>query len=110
MLGGRRFKENSFAFSNAREEREEPEGEAARTARFLRSRGYSFDDVWLAHRFVTVGDAERRHELILFYVEMAAANGMTMDRLYVNDQPTEAWLALKPRLRARALEAFEILE
>jgi hypothetical protein len=111
QLGSHRFRSNSFAFSNAEGRATDPQAEGALTADFLTANGYAFADEWLASRFVTVPGAERKHDLILFYIEAAPLNGVTLKEIYdAAGEPTARWKKLGQELRARALRSFEVLD
>lgn len=107
-IAGHKFRHNTFAFSNAEAARAEPAAEAALTARFLRSKNYEFQDEWMMSRFLTVPDAERRNELILFYIENVADSGKRLSDLYSGDDETEVWVAISRDLTARSRKAFTI--
>ena len=106
-IGGHRFRPNTFAYSNAEGASEPNEGTL--TARFLAQRGYDVPDVWLASRFLTLGGEDRRSELILFYLEPAAA-GIGLADLYKGEEPTPAWQALRAPLAERSRQAFEVVD
>jgi hypothetical protein len=105
-LGGHRFRPNTFAYSNAAGAAEPDEGTL--TAQFLAQRGYEVPDVWMASRFVTLGGEDRKSELILFYLEPAAA-GTSLGDLYRGEEPTPAWQALRTSLQERSRQAFEVV-
>jgi hypothetical protein len=109
-LGGHRFRHNTFAFSMAENEKENPGAESAATAAFLRSKGYVFEDELIVSRFLTLGGPDRKHELILFYCENASTTGRALKDFYAGDDATEVFAAIAPGLEARSLEAFAILE
>lgn len=105
---GMPFRENKFAFSHAAAARENPEDEAALTARLLAARGYHIADEVMTWRFLTVPDAARKHELILFYMEPLAPSGVQLSDLYAGDEETPLWRTLAGQLKARAERAFEV--
>lgn len=110
MLSGHRFKHNTFAFSNREAQAENPQGEAALTAAFLREKGFTFEDEWMMSRYVNVPDAERRHELILFYIEAVSSTGKRVADFYAGDEETMLWQKLSKDLSARAMKNFEFLK
>ncbi len=109
-LSGHRFKQNTFAFSNAEALVKNPSGEAALTAAFLREKGFILEDELMASRYVTVPDSARRHELILFYVENASATGRRLQEFYQGGEKTVLWKNLSRELTLRASKNFEILK
>jgi hypothetical protein len=106
-LGGHRFRHNTYAYSNAASQADPNEGTLM--AAFLAQRGYEVPDVWLMSRFLTLGGEDRKSELILFYLEPAAA-GATLADLYRGEEPTPAWQALRGPLAERSRQAFTIGE
>lgn len=109
-LAGHRFKQNTFAFSNEEARFQNPGGEAALTAAFLREKGFMLEDELMASRFVTVPDSARRHELILFYIEHVSATNRRLQELYHDGEETVLWKNLSRELTLRARKNFEILK
>ena len=110
QLGGHRFKHNTFAFSNREAQTENPEGEAALTAAFLREKGIVYEDEWMMSRYVAVPDSARRHELILFYVENVSHSGRRLAEFYADEEETAVWKKISKDLAARAKKNFEIMK
>lgn len=109
-LNGHRFKQNTFAFSNAEARAENPSGEAALTAAFLLEKGFVLEDELMMSRYVTVPDSARRHELILFYIENAGSTGRRLQEFYRGDEETAIWKTVSKDLTARAFKNFEVLK
>ena len=65
QIGSLRFVQNAFAFAGARQPVASPRDEADRSNNFLLSRGFQMPGVWLVTRFVTVGNADRKSEMII---------------------------------------------
>lgn len=108
-LGGHRFRQNTFAFSNRKGGEENPASEGPLTVDFLTRNGYAVPDEMMASRFVTVPDPERKHELILFYMESIAGSGHRLEEFYQGDSRTPLWEELSQDLTKRSLESFRIL-
>lgn len=107
-MAGYRFRQNTYAYSNSEAERESPDAEAALTARFLRERGYKLEDELMMSRFLTVPDAERRNELILFYLENVSKTGKKIADFYAGDNETDVWREISVGLTARSRKAFAV--
>jgi hypothetical protein len=107
-LGGLKMRHNTFAFSTVDAIAREPQAEGALTAEFLVRSGYEVPDVWLSSRFVALGAADRRSEMIVFYMEPAQA-GVALSDLYRGEDPTPTWQALRGPLADRSRQAFEIV-
>lgn len=109
VVGGLRFRRNTFAFSHTSAIKENPAGEAALTVAFLAEHGYHIADEVMSVRYVTVPDDARKHELILFYIEPLEPAGTRLMELYSGDAETEIWRAIGTALVKRAEKAIAIL-
>lgn len=111
VIAGFRFRQNTWAYSNAMSAKENPAGEGPLTAAFLRAKGYELEDELMMSRFLMVPDKAKRNELILFYLENASPTGHTITSFYdEKDEPTPHWRELSVGLTERSRKAFEILE
>ena len=108
VVAGFPFRSNGYAFDMAESLRDNPSGEAAATNAFLTEQGLEAPRYWMMWRSLTVADPERRHELIIFYVEDAESDGLTVDDLYDGDQETSIWLDLMDRLKESASRSIEL--
>lgn len=109
-IGSHKFKQNTFAFSNQQSKQENPKNEGALTADFLTAKGYLLEDELMSSRFVTVPDAERKHELILFYIENIQDSGHRLKEFYEGDERTATWEQISKELTARSVKDFAILK
>lgn len=110
LFGAHKFRHNTFAYSSKESRRENPENEGVLTVDFLQKKGYSVEDELMASRFLTVPDEEKKHELILFYIENVSAANHALSEFYKDDEPTEVWKNISKDLTRRSLKAFEIRE
>lgn len=109
-LGGHRFRQNTYAYSNAEAAETNPSGEGVLMAAFLRDKGYGLEDELMMSRFVTVADEDKKHELILFYVENVSTTGHGLSELYgPSGNDTDVWKTISKGLTDRSLEHFEVL-
>lgn len=108
LMAGQKFRQNTYAFSNSVAERESPDAEAALTVKFLRARGFEIEDELMMSRFLTVPDAERKNELILFYLENASSSGKKIADFYSGDTETEVWQKISVGLTSRSRKAFKV--
>jgi hypothetical protein len=109
-LGGHKFRHGTYAYSNKEARRNDPKKEAALTADFLEKKGYVIDDEYMMSRFVTVPDAERKHELILFYLEAVSPTGHRLEEFYKDGEATPIWREISPGLTKRSHENFTVLK
>lgn len=105
-LGGHRWRHNIGWYSQRASREAQPRGEAAAMHRWLEREGYEVDDELLMSRFLTLGDEQRKSELILFYIENAGENGVTLAELDADESRMSAFAR---ELEERSLAAFRIL-
>ena len=108
-MGDYKWRQNTWGYSNEASARENPFNEGTLTADFLHSEGLELEDELVMSRFLMVPDDDRRHELILFYLENAGDLGIRIDELYTEAGPTKRWRELSVGLTERSRESFEIV-
>jgi hypothetical protein len=109
LMNGHKFRQNTWAYSNAASEMENPQNEGVLTARLLREKGYKIEDEFMMSRFVTVPDTERRNEMILYYLENVSTSGRRLSEFYIGDEETQVWREISKGLTGRSLKAFRIV-
>ncbi|MEZ5344673.1 MAG: hypothetical protein R2681_03860 [Pyrinomonadaceae bacterium] len=107
-LGGFKFRQNTYAYSNKTARTENPAGEGVLTEDFLKGSGYELEDELMMSRFVTVAGDDKKHELILYYLENVSETGAALKDLYKNDEPTDIWIEISKGLKARSLASFTV--
>lgn len=105
---GHKFRQNTYAFSNLSAVTENPTGEAALTQTFLKEKGFRLEDELMMSRFITVPDPEKKHELILFYIENITPTKQRLADFYTGDEETEVWRRISQDLTKRSLGAFKV--
>jgi hypothetical protein len=108
LIGGYRFRHNTFAFNVQEAIKENPTGESMLTQQFLENKEYKTPDEWMSSRFLTLGDESRKSELILFYLEPVASTGHRLAEFYNGEEPTRIWQNISKDLTARSRSAFRI--
>lgn len=104
-IGTHKFNHSTFVFTNAEAAKENPEGEAALTAEFLKKKGFEIPEGWIVSRFLTLGDESRKHELILFYQEDVQSTDRKIEELNSSEEILNSFA---PSLKDRALKAMQI--
>lgn len=107
-FGEHKFRQNTFAYSNTEARKENTKGEGVLTEDFLKEKGYLLEDELMMSRFLTVPDVEKKHELILFYLENVNQTNRNLADFYKGDEETEVWREISRNLTARSLKAFKI--
>ena len=109
-IGNHKFKQNTYAYSNSESIATNPEGEAALTFKFLREKGFAIEDELMMSRFVTVAGEDRKHELILYYLENVSESGHKLAEFYEENDETLIWQNISKYLTERSLQNFEVIE
>ena len=109
-MGNHKFRQNTYAFSNSESMIVNPEGEATLTFKFLKDKGFKVEDELMMSRFVTVAGEDKKHELILFYVENVSESGHRLEKFYKDDNETQIWRDISKYLTKRSLQNFKIIE
>jgi hypothetical protein len=105
-MGSLRFVQNTFAFPGTQQMVETPENEADHTNNFLLSQGFRIPAVWLVNRYVTIATADRKNEMIVFYME--GSDSVSLSDLYTGDEPTLLWQRLRAEVASRSSGTFTI--
>lgn len=108
QFGTHRFRQNTYAYSNAESRRSNPNGEGVLTEDFLKKRGYTLQDELMMSRFITVPDRAKKHELILYYLENVSRTRHSLAEFYKDDKATDVWQQISIGLKARSLKSFKI--
>jgi hypothetical protein len=104
-IGGHLWRMNAGAYSAAAMRRSNPGNEATAMHEALTALGYDVPDVQVMFRLVTLGNAERKHELILFYLEGTDDPKWLTKR---EDAPTD-WQERATEMERRALASFQVV-
>ncbi len=107
-LGDKSFVHNTWAFDNAASARDNPGLEAAATLNILTDKGYAIDGELIMSRFGAALGDDRRHELIIFYIEPVADHGWTLADFPDGDPLTEKYELFSNSLTKRSLVSFDI--
>jgi uncharacterized protein (TIGR02246 family) len=109
-LGAHDYQTNLGFFNFAQTIAANPGAEAEHTKTFLDQKGLKVDDDFLVARYARVVDAEKRHELILFYLENLRDLGFTRAELEQGGaRASEAQKAFND-FAARATQSFKIVD
>jgi len=110
ILSGHKFKPNTFTFSRRASMKKDPPDEGVLTDEFLSRKGYILEDEVMVSRAVNVPDVERKHELILFYMENISESGHALRDFYNGEERTVIWRELSRDLTRRFFESFTVLK
>ena len=108
-LGDAEYVHNTWAFDHASNARDNPGAESAKMLDFLEGRGLRLADELIMSRYMRVVGADRRNELIIFYMETLRLSGHTLGEFPEDGPPTEAYDVLSAAVSRRALRSFAIL-
>lgn len=107
-FGLHKFRHGFYAYSNREARRSNPRGEGVLTEDFLKKRGYELENELMMSRFVTVTGKEKKHELILYYLENVSSSVHNLSEFYEDDKPTQVWKHISKNLKERSLRAFKV--
>lgn len=109
-LGGVDYHHNMWAFDSDALIRQDPDTEPAHTRAFLASKGLAIDAEAVMSRFARIVGENRKHELILFYIEPLAGTGLRVRDFPDGDPTTPAQQQAAKRIEERSLRTFVLEE
>lgn len=109
QIGGRKYRHNTWFYNNRQLSLENPNNEGAKTLRFLEDKGYKLEDEFMMSRFVGLASEDRKHEIIIFYIEMMKGS---IDHSIESFEalPEEEQRKIEERLAERSRKSFIIME
>jgi hypothetical protein len=107
-FGSHKFRHNTWAYSNKSSRAENPNNEGVLTEDFLKKKGYILEDELMMSRFLTVPEEDKKHELILYYLENVSKTKQNIADFYKDDKENEVWKEISRGLKERSLKSFEI--
>lgn len=107
-LCGVDWQQNPYFFNNAENIRADPGAESDHTTRFLNANGLTVEDELMMSRFARIVDKEKRHEIILFYIENVSATGHTLEEISKDGDVRSKHQQIAENLVARSLQNFEL--
>ena len=69
-IGNNQYRHNTWFYNTGENARQNPQNGGAKTMQFLRERGFQVEDELMMSRFVGLASPDRRHEIILYHLEM----------------------------------------
>ena len=109
-LGAHDYQTDVGFFNFAQTIAANPGAEAEKTKAFLDQKGLKVDDDYLVAQYARIGDTEKRHELILFYLEKLRDLGLTRAELEPSGRlASEAEKAFND-FAARARQSFTVVD
>jgi hypothetical protein len=107
LIGGHKFRHNTWLYDARQSALERPLGEGARTLAFLGEKGLSVEPDFMMSRFVGLASEDRKNEIIIFYQEMLkGSTGYTSTDL--DTVPEHELAEIKQALEERARSSFTI--
>ncbi len=107
-LGGREFVHNTWALDHAANARENPGTEAVATLALMKQKGLQIDDALIMSRFVLALGADKRRELIVFYLEPISKSGRSLAEFPDGGALTSDFREFSDAVTARSIESFVI--
>jgi uncharacterized protein (TIGR02246 family) len=109
-LGDHDYQTNVGFFNFAQTIAANPGAEAEHTKAFLDRKGLKVEDDYLVARYARVVDTEKRHELILFYLEDLRDLGLTRAELEPGGRRESEAAKVFNGFAARARQSFKVID
>ena len=107
-LGQNKYRHNTWFYDSKKLAEENPNNEGAKTRAFLMEKGYQIEDQFMMSRFVGLASDDRKHEIIIYYLEMLQkSTGYTLEE-YEKSISKEAADAIRSSLIERSRNSFKI--
>lgn len=71
------------------------------TEGFLTKNEYLPEDELMMSNFITMADNDKKHDLILYYLDNVSTAGSGLKDLSENDEPTDIWKQISKKLKER---------
>ncbi len=107
-LGNHDYIHNTWFFSAQENIEANPDRELARSARLLKSHGYTLPEELRMSRFVRIVDEEAKHEFIIFYLEPLAPSGFRASQFVEGGAGAAIFDRLSAEVTARSLAVFRV--
>lgn len=108
IFRGHKFRHNTWAYSNKRSRADNPQNEGVLTEDFLNEKGYTLEDELMMSRFLTVPEEDKKHELILYYLENVSQTNHSIADFYKDNNTTPVWDKISRELTKRSLKSFQV--
>ena len=109
-IGNHDYQKNVGIFNFAQTIAANPGAEAEQTKAFLNKNGLQVDDDFLVARYARVTSEDKRHELILFYLENLRDLGLTRTELEQGGSRASETEKVFNDFAARALKSFKVVD
>lgn len=109
FIGDNKYRNNTWYYNSKKAALENPKDEGALTRTFLIEKGYSIADEFMMSRFVGIASADRKKEIIIYYIEMLQDNtDLNLDEFQNNISKDEA-MKIEQSLIERSKKSFKIV-
>ncbi|MDH3649760.1 MAG: hypothetical protein OEQ53_08755 [Saprospiraceae bacterium] len=110
FMGENKYRHNTWFYDSKKLSEENPNNEGAKTRKFLENKGYDLDDHFMMSRFVGLASEDRKHEIIIFYLEMMKqATGYSLKEYETSIREDEAD-SLRNSFIDRSHQSFSIVK
>ncbi len=107
-IGKNKYRQNSWFYDSASLAEENPYNEGAKTRTFLKDKGFLLEDEYMMSRFVGLASEDRKHEIIIFYIEMLHGTTGYSLKEYENSISKEEADSIRTALVERSRNSFKI--
>lgn len=109
-IGDNKYRHNTWFYDSKKLAQENPNNEGAKTRAFLQEKGFQLEDEFMMSRFVGLASEDRKHEIIIFHLEMLKkTTGYSLDE-YENSISREEAGTIREALVERSRNSFKIIK
>jgi len=110
FMGENKYRHNTWFYDSKKSAQQNPHSEGARTRTFLQEKGFQLADQFMMSRFVGLASTDRKHEIIIFYLEMLTQTTGYILRDFEQSISSEEREAIEGSLVKRSRKSFTIIE
>ncbi len=108
-IGDNKYRNNTWFYNSKKAALKNPNDEGALTRKFLIEKGYRIADEFMMSRFVGLASADRKKEIIIFYIEMLQDNTKLNLEEFQNNISEDEAARIEQSLIERSKKSFKIV-
>ena len=110
FIGKNKYRNNTWFYDSKKLAKENPNNEGALTRAYLQDKGYQLEDEFMMSRFVGLASEDRKHEIIIYYLEMLhKTTGYSLEE-YEEGMPMKEADSIQRALVDRSKRSFKIIK
>ncbi len=109
FIGKNKYRHNIWFHNNKQSAQNNPSGESAKTRAFIAKKGLTVEDEYMLSRYVGLASADRKNEIIIFYIEMLNKTTGYSLHAFENTLDTTTQNPIQKAFIERGRQQFQIL-